>query len=118
MTDIPDIGIVLRERGTKRALLSYLKLAKLPFYKQQTYFLFVKQYFTMVFKSSPQQYRLPDTLKDWPWPRQINSHHDVVKAEATEWLHSFNAFSPKAQAAFDACDFRKPIILAMSFLFS
>ena len=53
-----------------------------------------------------QQLILPETLKNWPWPRRINPHHAAVKAEANHWLHKFNAFNPKAQAAFDAFDFR------------
>ena len=48
---------------------------------------------------------LPDILQDWPWERQINTHHEAVASEATVWLQSFKAFSPKAQDAFDRCNF-------------
>ncbi|KAI0056030.1 terpenoid synthase [Artomyces pyxidatus] len=51
------------------------------------------------------QFRLPDTLAGWPWPRVINPYHDEVKAECEKWFHSFNALGPKSQDAFDRCDF-------------
>jgi hypothetical protein len=49
--------------------------------------------------------RIPDTLAHWPWPRAINPHYEECEAESNAWLQSFNVFSPKAQAAFDRCEF-------------
>ncbi|KAI0052312.1 terpenoid synthase [Auriscalpium vulgare] len=53
------------------------------------------------------QFRLPDPVEicHWPWPRMLNPHYAEVKAECVAWIHSFNAMSPKAQKAFDKCDF-------------
>ncbi|KAL4252933.1 Terpene synthase [Abortiporus biennis] len=49
--------------------------------------------------------QFPDLLATWPWSRRINPHYDQVKEESKIWLESFNALSPKAQRAFNACDF-------------
>jgi len=51
------------------------------------------------------QYRLPDTLAQWPYPATLNLHHWEIKAASDAWLASFNAFDPKAQNAFIRCDF-------------
>ncbi|KAI0056125.1 terpenoid synthase [Artomyces pyxidatus] len=51
------------------------------------------------------QFRLPDILAGWPWPRVINPYHDEVKAECEKWFRSFNALGPKSQDTFDRCDF-------------
>lgn len=51
------------------------------------------------------QFRLPDTLRNWPWPRKINPHYAQCKEESSAWCESFQAFSPKAQQAFNRCDF-------------
>ncbi|KAJ6483194.1 terpenoid synthase [Mycena sanguinolenta] len=48
---------------------------------------------------------LPDMLRDWPWPRHVNPHFAVCKEESEAWLETFKAFSPKAQKAFNLCDF-------------
>ena len=56
---------------------------------------------------SPKTFTLPDTLAAWPWPRMLNSHYTEVKAESSAWLESFHAFGPKAQKAFNKCDFSK-----------
>ncbi|KAJ7116265.1 terpenoid synthase [Mycena crocata] len=48
---------------------------------------------------------LPNTLVEWPYPRRINPHYDGVKLESNTWLEGFNAFTPKAQKAFNRCDF-------------
>ena len=26
--------------------------------------------------------KLPDTMSNWPWPREINPHYEVVKTES------------------------------------
>ena len=44
-------------------------------------------------------------LATWKWPRRINPHYDEVKQASAAWLAGFGAFSPKAQQAFDRCDF-------------
>ncbi|KAJ7123606.1 terpenoid synthase [Mycena epipterygia] len=49
--------------------------------------------------------RLPDTLTQWPYPREMNAYYDEIKRESSTWLESFNAFSPKSQSAFNRCDF-------------
>lgn len=48
---------------------------------------------------------LPDSLARWPWQRDLNPHYEACKAESAEWLESFGAFRPKAQRAFNLCDF-------------
>ena len=56
---------------------------------------------------------LPDTLRDWPWPRSINPHYKVCKAESEAWVEPFEAFSTNGQQAFNSnysswsrsCDF-------------
>ena len=55
----------------------------------------------------PERYYIPKTLEKWKWTRQINPHHNEIHPEATAWIKSFKAFSPKAQEAFDRCDFSK-----------
>ncbi|KAI0041515.1 terpenoid synthase [Auriscalpium vulgare] len=67
---------------------------------------------------SPTQasYRLPETLAGWPWPRMINPHYEEVKAESRAWFHSFRAFGPKSQDAFDKCDFWLLASLSYPFL--
>lgn len=64
-------------------------------------------------------YHLPDTLRDWPWARQLNPYYDDAKEESAKWIVGFNAFSPRAQRAFDRCDFCEHCdILACWFLIS
>ena len=53
---------------------------------------------------SEQEYRLPDLLRDWPWPRRLSPHYLEAKAESRAWVLSFRPFDSKAQKAFDACD--------------
>ncbi|KAK7694474.1 Delta(6)-protoilludene synthase [Cerrena zonata] len=55
--------------------------------------------------SMPSYFLIPDTLRNWPWPRHLNLHYAVCKEESAAWCESFNAFSPKAQRAFNRCDF-------------
>ncbi|KAG6872336.1 hypothetical protein C0995_010633 [Termitomyces sp. Mi166 len=51
---------------------------------------------------------LPDILAQWPWKRNINPlSGSQVKAEATAWIQSFNAFTPHLQRAFDLGDNRE-----------
>ncbi|KAJ6495182.1 terpenoid synthase [Mycena sanguinolenta] len=51
------------------------------------------------------QLLFPDTLRNWPWPRDLSPHFEVAKEESAAWFETFNAFSPKAQKAFNRCDF-------------
>jgi Delta6-protoilludene synthase len=51
------------------------------------------------------RYCIPDNLTNWKWPRHLNPHYPEVKAASAAWARSFGAFSPKAQHAYDRCDF-------------
>jgi hypothetical protein len=55
--------------------------------------------------NSTQKLCLPDTLKKWQWPRQLNPHYAEVSQASSAWVTSFRAFSPRAQKAFDRCNF-------------
>jgi len=56
----------------------------------------------------PRKIFIPNTLTRWPWPRPpLNQYYAEVKAESLAWIASFEAFSPKAQQAFNRCDFGK-----------
>ncbi|KAI0291779.1 terpenoid synthase [Multifurca ochricompacta] len=59
---------------------------------------------------------IPNVLENWKWPRRINPHYLEVKAESAAWVRSFGAFSPRAQAAYDRCDFGLLAFLAYPFL--
>ncbi|KKY32392.1 putative terpene synthase metal binding domain protein [Diaporthe ampelina] len=50
---------------------------------------------------------LPDTLATWPWPKAISPHYEYCKRESSAWAEGFHAFGPKAQAAFNKCDFSR-----------
>ncbi|KZV79064.1 terpenoid synthase [Exidia glandulosa HHB12029] len=50
-------------------------------------------------------YCLPDNLRNWPWLRCINPFYEEAKKASTAWIRGFRAFSPKAQKAFERCDF-------------
>ncbi|KAH8817571.1 terpenoid synthase [Flagelloscypha sp. PMI_526] len=49
-------------------------------------------------------YMLPQTLRNWPWQSKLNPHYRLCQTESLIWLRSFQAFSPKTQAAFDKSD--------------
>jgi len=51
------------------------------------------------------RYCIPDNLTSWKWPRHCNPYYPEVKAASAAWARSFGAFSPKAQYAYDRCDF-------------
>ncbi|KAI9457980.1 terpenoid synthase [Lactarius psammicola] len=53
----------------------------------------------------PERYYIPNTLENWKWPRRINPHHSEVQPATAAWMRSFRAFSPKAQEAYDRCNF-------------
>ena len=58
-------------------------------------------------RDEPTKIFIPDTLARWPWPRRINPHYATVAKDSTAWIKSFGALSPKAQHAFDRCNFSK-----------
>ncbi|KAJ7256645.1 terpenoid synthase [Mycena rebaudengoi] len=64
----------------------------------------------------PTTITLPDTLSSWPWPRQVNPDRKEVSLASGQWVQSFGLFSPKAQVAFDRCDFGLLAALAYPFL--
>ncbi|KAI0265589.1 terpenoid synthase [Gloeopeniophorella convolvens] len=54
----------------------------------------------------PQKFYIPDLLKYWKWEdRLINPYYQEVRVESEAWMRSFGAFGPKAQHAFDRCNF-------------
>ncbi|ESK84101.1 terpenoid synthase [Moniliophthora roreri MCA 2997] len=57
---------------------------------------------------------IPNTLRSWPWPRFCNVHYEECKAESSAWCERFGAFSPKAQKAFNRCDFNLLASLAFA----
>jgi hypothetical protein len=57
--------------------------------------------------SSLPQFRLPDLLAQWPWPRKLNQHYQETKSESDKWLRDFEALDAKSQRSFDLCDFGK-----------
>ncbi|KAJ6534215.1 terpenoid synthase [Mycena capillaripes] len=52
-------------------------------------------------ETQPVMMRIPDPMKEWPWPRQINPHHQEVSAQSIAWLHSLQLLSAKSQRALD-----------------
>ncbi|KAH8984445.1 terpenoid synthase [Lactarius akahatsu] len=51
------------------------------------------------------QFRLPNLLAQWPWPRAVNKHYEEIKFQFDEWVHSFEALDTKSQKLFDRCNF-------------
>jgi hypothetical protein len=60
------------------------------------------------------QFRLPDPLVHWPWPRTLNPHYAEVKLESDAWLRSFEVLDAKSQRSFDRCNFGKYIYCFIS----
>ncbi|KAF8549863.1 terpenoid synthase [Imleria badia] len=52
----------------------------------------------------PTRIFIPNIFAKWPWHRRINPHYAAVKKDADAWITSFQAFSPKAQDAYNRCD--------------
>ncbi|TFK36533.1 terpenoid synthase [Crucibulum laeve] len=50
------------------------------------------------------QYKIPDLLCNWPWPRKLSSHYQEAKAESTAWVESLHPFDADGQRTFNACD--------------
>ncbi|TBU58644.1 isoprenoid synthase domain-containing protein [Dichomitus squalens] len=40
---------------------------------------------------------LPDTLADWPWPRQFNPYTEEATIESNIWFKSLGIYSPESQ---------------------
>jgi len=59
-------------------------------------------------QTTSQWIRIPDNLAHWPWARAVNPHMEECSAASDAWLQNFNVFSPKAQAAFNRCQFGMP----------
>ncbi|KAF8433262.1 isoprenoid synthase domain-containing protein [Boletus edulis BED1] len=55
---------------------------------------------------------IPNVLGRWPWPHRINPNYAAVRKEADAWVTNFHAFSPKAQDAYNRCDFNLLACLA------
>ncbi|KAF8545687.1 terpenoid synthase, partial [Imleria badia] len=53
----------------------------------------------------PSRIFIAKMLLSWPWPRRVNPHYAVVKSEADTWMTSFQVFGPRAQDAYNRCDF-------------
>ncbi|KAF9555722.1 terpenoid synthase [Agrocybe pediades] len=53
---------------------------------------------------SPQEYILPDLLREWPWRRRLSPFYAETKQQSSTWVESFKPFSRRGQKAFDACD--------------
>ncbi|KAG1833624.1 isoprenoid synthase domain-containing protein [Suillus subalutaceus] len=52
----------------------------------------------------PRVFYLPDTMTNWPWPRAMNPHFEVVKAEVDALFRESKALSAESQEALDKCD--------------
>ena len=57
--------------------------------------------------SNSLRYYLPNTLKNWKWPRRLNPHYLEVKADSAVWARRFEAMSnTKAQYVYDQSNIR------------
>jgi hypothetical protein len=61
------------------------------------------------------QFRLPDPLAQWPWPRQLNPYYAEVRPKSEAWLRSFEILDVKSQRSFDRCNFGKYLVLIRLF---
>jgi len=61
------------------------------------------------------QFRLPDPLAQWPWPRKLNPHYAEVKPVSEAWLRSFETLDDKSQRSFDRCNFGKYLFIFIHF---
>lgn len=50
---------------------------------------------------------VPDVLENYPWKRDLNSHHESTSIGCREWLRAFEMFDTKSTLAFDKCDSRE-----------
>jgi hypothetical protein len=57
------------------------------------------------------QFILPDTLRQWPWPRQLNPAYLACKKETTSWTESLQILSPEKQRKFNRCDFSMTLVV-------
>jgi hypothetical protein len=47
----------------------------------------------------------PDTMRNWPFSRELNPFYAEVKKESDAWFRAFNFFNHKNTEAFLRCDF-------------
>ena len=52
------------------------------------------------------RYYLPNTLKNWKWPRHLNPHYLEVKEDSEAWARRFEGLGRKAQYAYDQSNIR------------
>ena len=50
-------------------------------------------------------YRLPDILAKFPWPRKLSEFYKEAKAESSAWTESFHLFDDEGLHGFNLCDF-------------
>ncbi|KZS92130.1 terpenoid synthase [Sistotremastrum niveocremeum HHB9708] len=50
--------------------------------------------------ASSDTYRIPEMLKNWPWPRRINPHFKGASSASAAWLEQFKPESPAVQKTF------------------
>ncbi|KJZ76904.1 hypothetical protein HIM_03781 [Hirsutella minnesotensis 3608] len=48
---------------------------------------------------------IPETLHNWAWARVVSPHYEDCKRKSAAWVENLGAFGPKAQIAFNKCDF-------------
>ncbi|EJF62150.1 terpenoid synthase [Dichomitus squalens LYAD-421 SS1] len=48
---------------------------------------------------------LPDTLADWPWPRQFNPYTEEATIESNIWFKSLGIYSPESQKVWNKCHY-------------
>ena len=59
---------------------------------------------------------LPDLEAGWLWPRRLNIHTADIRQECLDWAASFGAFTPRAQKAFDKCNFSESPCVPQTYL--
>ena len=56
--------------------------------------------------SNSLRYYLPNTLKNWKWPRRLNPHYLEVKADSTTRARRFEGLGPEAQYVYNQSNIR------------
>jgi hypothetical protein len=59
------------------------------------------------------EYKLPDIVAEWPWPRCLSPYYLQSKEESDAWIESFRSFEPPEQEKFERCDFSMLEILCI-----
>jgi hypothetical protein len=47
----------------------------------------------------------PDTMRNWPFPGELNPYYAEAKEESDTWFRTFNFFNHKDTEAYLRCDF-------------